>query len=435
MPKGPSEIQAEERSEGLRERVLAGEVFVIRGLLQDLGLYQPMVEASLEGIRKGAGPSVASQAEEHGFDRVHEWVEASDIPAMTEAVYQEMTPRSRLFLDKIVPQLFGKDESYYFERDPNVRFHIPYDLTAASQKNYEKFAESHGQGKITAHGPHRDSWVDCPANAVNIWIAVGPVTRGNGLSIYAEDYQRPIAFHGGYIEPDETVRQPMNFDLAPGDAILFHGDHLHASEINQTGSTRYVVSYRLTVGKPHFPNGHYHHYLHAGWHGSALRPLAELPANFQTSYIATRLHWIRERLLGGPSGALRTRPKASAGANGATQNGTAQNGAFSIALEDLPVGAVRPVSKGICVARLSENEVIAVGRRCTHQGADLSGGWVADGKLVCPWHNLHYDSETGAPPCKSLRPLRRYACQVKDGQIHVQPDAKVSEEAVPKVDA
>ena len=37
----------------------------------------------------------------------------------------------------------------------------------------------------------------------------------------------------------------------------------------------------------------------------------------------------------------------------------------------------------------------AMDDRCPHQGRALSGGWVADGHVVCPFHQFHYDPATG----------------------------------------
>jgi nitrite reductase/ring-hydroxylating ferredoxin subunit len=55
-------------------------------------------------------------------------------------------------------------------------------------------------------------------------------------------------------------------------------------------------------------------------------------------------------------------------------------------------------------------------------GGDLAGGWIDDQKLVCPLHSLPFDPETGASPCHSLPALRRYACHVRDGRVHVDTE-------------
>ena len=106
----------------------------------------------------------------------------------------------------------------------------------------------------------------------------------------------------------------------------------------------------------------------------------------------------------------------------------------SLALADFPVGAIRAVSKNVCIARPEEHEFVAVSRYCPHTGGDLTGGWIDDGKIVCPLHSLTFDCTTGTSPCTSLRALRRFPCHVRDGRVHVlldgTSDAPHSEVAV-----
>ncbi len=171
---------------GLVERVLGGQVVVLRQALQQLDLFDSLVQASLEGIRNSMGGDVAERAQNDGFDRIHEFVEPRAIPEMTDAVYETVARIAPEFLDRFVSRVFPGERAYYFENSPNVRFHIPYDLAASHRRQYDEFARDHGQGKIAPHGLHRYSWLDCPDNALNLWIAVGPVQPGNGLSIFRE---------------------------------------------------------------------------------------------------------------------------------------------------------------------------------------------------------------------------------------------------------
>ena len=62
---------------------------------------------------------------------------------------------------------------------------------------------------------------------------------------------------------------------------------------------------------------------------------------------------------------------------------------------DLPPGKVRGAGSW-AVGNRGDDRYFAVSRRCRHQLADLSEGWVdADGCLVCPWHQSRYDVRTG----------------------------------------
>jgi nitrite reductase/ring-hydroxylating ferredoxin subunit len=403
-------------SNDLVERVLGGQVVVLRQALQQLDLFDGLVQASLEGIASSRGDDIAKRAQIDGFDLIHEFVEPLAIPAMTNAVCRAVARVAPSFLDRFVSRVFPGEAAYYFEHFPNVRFHIPYDLASPHRRAYDDFARDHGHGKIAPHGPHRDSWLDCPDNSLNLWIAVGPVSRGNGLSIFSENYDTKLSYRDcGEIADGERLEPPLNFDLRPGDVLVFHGNQLHASELNHTGATRFVVSYRITFGKPNFSQGHYHGYDHSGLARGVGRPLAGLPANLQWSYFDFRFRWLASKLR-----ALISRGGGKrSSAHEKTNPPTIEREGAPLSLSEIPTGSIRPVSRDVCLARLNDDLVVAVGRRCPHKGADLATGFIRDGRIVCPWHNLSFDPRTGESPCQSLHPLRRFDCEIRDGGVHV----------------
>jgi nitrite reductase/ring-hydroxylating ferredoxin subunit len=416
----PTEVRTLGEFPDLVRRILGGEVLVVRRGLQQAAVFEPIVDATLNGIREAAGEETVEKVRQGGFDRIHEWVKPGDLPALTDAVSKALTPKAHVLLQGLIPRLFPGCGTFYYERNPNVRFHIPYDLAIRHQREFNKFAEKAGQGKIAAHGPHRDQWVDCPDNAINVWVALGPVQRGNGLTVYTDDYQTPFAFKDGYVHHGEKLHKPLSFDLAPGDAVLFLSNHLHGSELNRTDRTRYVVSFRVTFGKPHYPHGHYHHYLHGGLAGGPWRMFAGIPQNLQASFVRYQFRRLRYKITGrgrmtgvdSPSVREEAKPNETWGADA------------SIALADLPVGSIRAVGRTVCVARIGDDQVVALSRFCPHSGGDLTGGWVDEGQVVCPLHNLTFDPETGASPCASLRALRRFPCTVRNGRVHVSVDGK-----------
>jgi len=396
---GPLDIAEIGSTPNLSARILAGEVVVVRRGLQQAGLFGDMVAASLEGVRAAAGPDVAGEVARSGFDRIHELVAPGDLPAVTDAVYAVMTREASPFLDRLVPRLFPEGRHLYFESTPNVRFHIPFSAAAPHRRQFDDFAKKHGQGKITPHAPHRDAWLDCPDNTINVWIAVGPVRRGNGLTVFAESYRTVMPFSPhGEVTHGVRLDKPMTFDLQAGDMVLFHSHHLHGSELNRTDATRYVVSYRIAFGRPHFPRGHYHAYRHAGLARGRLRAIAAWPAMMQLSYARSLARRAARRLWSAPARPA-ARPAPRGGPNG------------PIALADLPVGAIRAASPTVCVARLDDRHLAAVSRFCPHAGADLADGFIDGGRIVCPWHNVSFDPDSGASSCAALQPLRRFAAE------------------------
>jgi len=60
---------------------------------------------------------------------------------------------------------------------------------------------------------------------------------------------------------------------------------------------------------------------------------------------------------------------------------------------DLPPGAV--TGAGPYAIGNIDGKYFAVTRRCRHLRADLAGGSIEDGRLVCPWHQSAYDVDNG----------------------------------------
>lgn len=391
----------------LQDRALAGEYFHMRGALKKCGVLESMRQASLRGIRREMGDTVARQVEEAGFEHIHEVVSALDIPRITEAAYIEVVDLAPQWLRTVVPLVFGSDTPFYFERFPNVRFHIPYDLAAPHRHAYEEFTKKRGEGKITAHGPHRDSWLDCPTNAVNIWVAVGPVSEGNGMVVFPERYREAVGHAGCHVRKDERTGPATRIDMAAGDALVFHGDQLHASVLNYTSLTRHAISFRLALDKPVFPEAHLHNYAYSPlavgpFEKGPLSWVAEIPAKLRPGYVTTRVKILRNRLLEKlkivPPGADDHR----------TEDALAEVPANAEALSDLAPGQIRAVDKTTCVARLSDGSLVAFGRRCTHEAADLALGTIENDQVRCPWHGVPFDPRTGESPCKALKKLRLY---------------------------
>ena len=383
-----TEIADPASEQDLKERVLAGEVVVVRGGLQRAGLLEPLLDVSLQAVNDVIGPDAAAAVNTEGFEKIHEIVPAGDIPRLTDEIYKRVNARAPRDLSVLIPSVFAGVKRHYFETSPNVRFHVPFDTTRGDRALFNDFTRKHGEGKLTAHGPHRDSWLDCPDNGINIWIAIGRVQRGNGLTVYRNEYGGHQRYTGmGNIARDEKLTAPLTFDLEPGDFVLFHTDQLHGSALNYTDETRFVISYRVTFDRPHFPNGHYHSYCHSGLANSPLRAAARLPALMQASYLRSFGERVAEKL-------RPTKPPRIDLAPARSGN-----------VREMRIGEIRPTDKKTCVARLGDDEFVTFDRRCPHQGADLAMGHVTDGRIVCPWHNLPFDPATGKSPCQSLRPL------------------------------
>ncbi|MFD0793749.1 Rieske (2Fe-2S) protein [Mucilaginibacter litoreus] len=79
---------------------------------------------------------------------------------------------------------------------------------------------------------------------------------------------------------------------------------------------------------------------------------------------------------------------------------------------------VKVGGKNICVVSYQQN-LYAVGATCPHAGAELSGGWCKDGKIICPFHRYSYDLETGKGSPGQNDYIDSYPIETKEGQVYV----------------
>ena len=401
---------------GLVDKIIEGEVFVIRKGLQRLGLYDHIAETSLAGVRDGAGARAAEDIEREGFDAIHRFTNLEEIESVTDAIHKRAIDMAPEWVAEIAPGLLGIDDPYFFERGPNVRFHVPYDVMAEDEALMKRFAAKSGGGKLAPHPNHRDSWVGCPDNLINVWSAVGPIPEGAGLTIFPDAFKRDIARVGASIALDEHPGEPLNFDLEPGDTIVFHGEHVHSSVLNRTDQTRHAISFRIVPEKPNFPNTHYHHYLHSSLAGGPLDAIAGLPANMAWSYVETRLGGAAKKL------GLKKDEAQRQNRSHASQNRKPLGGTRSFSLSDMPEDSLHAITDDVCVARIGKDKIAAFDRKCPHGGGDLALGVVKDGEITCPWHNLRFDPKTGASACQTLKKVRMYDVNVEDDVVTVKLD-------------
>lgn len=75
-------------------------------------------------------------------------------------------------------------------------------------------------------------------------------------------------------------------------------------------------------------------------------------------------------------------------------------------------------SKGIVIIGY-EDSLYALGSTCPHAGAELSGGWCSDGKLICPFHRYSYDLQTGKGSPGQNDYVDNYPVETRAGEVYV----------------
>ena len=90
--------------------------------------------------------------------------------------------------------------------------------------------------------------------------------------------------------------------------------------------------------------------------------------------------------------------------------------------KDSPL-AVELGDEHIMIARIGDDDVVALEDLCTHDGSDISGGCIVEGAIECPRHGARFCLRTGevlSPP--AYEGLHVFPVKIEDGDVWVRDD-------------
>jgi hypothetical protein len=231
----PSEILSSVRS---------GEVVVAPRAMQRIGMHRDLVEATSSAIRDACGDAAAEEIERRGLEQLHEVLEGAPLERAAHEVDRRLVLLYPRLMKAIGREVLGLKRPFYVPFIPVMRLSVPNEGGASQLQD---FSLEKSPVLLSRYPPHRDSWFISPINTLNAWIAIGTVTRENGLYVYPDMWGEEVTFD----ERDgRDFGTPLTFALEPGDVALFDNRQLHASADNVGGSTRLALSGRIC---PEFP--------------------------------------------------------------------------------------------------------------------------------------------------------------------------------------
>jgi 3-phenylpropionate/trans-cinnamate dioxygenase ferredoxin subunit len=75
----------------------------------------------------------------------------------------------------------------------------------------------------------------------------------------------------------------------------------------------------------------------------------------------------------------------------------------------------------LCLARLDDGSVHAIGDRCTHENFSLSEGELLGTEIECPQHSSRFDVTTGIPTgLPAVVPARIFPTTLRNGDVYVE---------------
>ncbi|GAA5178643.1 hypothetical protein GCM10023322_06290 [Rugosimonospora acidiphila] len=225
--------------------VLAGALVDLTGALQRLDIYDELLGHTLELVESVASPQARAGVAADGVERLHEHLSVPQALELRRRLAATLTGRSLVWTGRLLRSLRPQSRPLYVCGRFYARIMMPEDVIAPHRTMLVREA-----GFMTPHGPHLDSWFSQGTNTINLWMALGTVMPGNGMLFFPSQYRDGLRRENEACDPGQPVGLPRCIALDPGDVLLFHGDHVHSTEINLTDRTRFVVSTRITVGPP-----------------------------------------------------------------------------------------------------------------------------------------------------------------------------------------
>jgi hypothetical protein len=231
------------------EDILAGDIAILPELLQQTNLIDEFRATAIAVICDEVSPSIARDVSKKGFERLHECVPPYFLPELITSMATRLQPVTVRLFRRMIPFFESRPARLFLAGQTWVRIMMPEDHLT----DY-KDTLAHLNGHAVVHNPHRDSWFSQAIDSVNVWIALGRVSRDNSILIYPTVLGKKLKREGHCVAKSQPIGVPLSFDLNPGDALLFSGEHLHSSAVNVSAETRLVVSLRFTTQPPSYLN-------------------------------------------------------------------------------------------------------------------------------------------------------------------------------------
>lgn len=234
------------------ERIREWDACLARSFLQDQGFFEPLLRKILQ-VAKDEANADPQECLDRGFNNVHKFMTARQIKLLAICLAREQGPASlRTITSRLTKQIaedeLGVKERFWIDYQPVVRFYTPHDFWAVNKEHLNV------GGHLRIQGPHQDTWFGHSKEGLNLWMAIGRVRKGNGLSLFPEAMEHvPLKHDGKYrMLKNQRLGRPVNFDMEPGDLLFFHGELVHSSELNVTDETRFVITTRFSLTPPEF---------------------------------------------------------------------------------------------------------------------------------------------------------------------------------------
>lgn len=404
----------------------------------------------LEGIEAIAGADCAEAVREAGLDKVHEHFSPDFLPFLNRFLQKNLTEHVIRETAEVGRHTLGIGADFFIDGNVVYRLYYPHDVARRSclkrplylslnLDNWTNAAEELAQAAARqaenpskasdgpgydyhrglpdpayAHGPHRDTWFGHTFGALNLWWSICAVTEQTGVILFEDENGRDLDHipQPAYLAPGQPISNPQPLSLPDGDLLVFDPEILHATRLNTSNRTRFVVTSRLNVREPVFYQGT----------SSAEYPYWHRAEDVLASDFGSIVeYWRRDHSVPKPESRLGPArpPRTTIEVDVAFKPG------IDVApflegspIETEPVRLIFP-NMSIVVRKVG-SAYYAFPSKCPHVGVDLIDGYYDGETVYCAGHGVPFNMKTGQSDCGYLS-LAVFKVTVDGARLLIEP--------------
>ena len=323
------------------------------------------------------------------LSQIHLFLVPEKIPELQDLLQQKFIKQITEWIMFISEDHLKMKDEYYVDQKFYFRINFPYDFAAKStliDKSHPLSKYNKGLPKaVWSHGPHIDTWYGHSFNAINFWWNIGGANKDNSMSIHLKkDTSNFPCDEFMYLDKNFKPPYPYSLNLKEGELLLFNSEQLHATRLNTSKNTRFVITVRVIQNQPTFDKDiNHHHYL--DWMSSKKIKKGDFSTKKYPNYIKVKKKKKTEKK------DFKTKElKISFN----------DNKYFKISKHlEGKIIQINYTDKKILLTSYNK-KYYAFNSLCPHLGVNLRNGFIINKKVKCPAHGAEFNLTNGHSGCK-----------------------------------
>ena len=325
------------------------------------------------------------------LDKLHYFLKPEEIPTLQIAIEKKFKKEICKWVMDISENQLNMKSEYYIDQKFYFRINFPFDYAVKSKgKDPKHPLHKYNKGLPKAawsHGPHIDTWYGHSFKAINFWWNVDGVNPENSMTLHLKKNTSDLKYDE-FMYLDSNTKPPnlTKIDLQAGELLLFNSEQLHATRLNTSNQTRFVITTRVIQDEPTFNKSINHrHYLK--WMSSKKIKNGDYSTKEYKNFIKIKsVTKIKKRVNKKTIIKIDSDFKSK---NEFTTPKIKKGEIINIEYNDRSI-----------LLTFVENKFFAFSKKCPHLGISLENGFILNGKVKCPAHGAEFELKDGLSGCK-----------------------------------